>query len=85
MSVALAGRGSGIGRALANEVFAIARARGLEKIWSRMAGGQKASQTVFESLGFHAEALLSDFVKNEDGLTEDLVIMSYDAGQAWGL
>jgi L-amino acid N-acyltransferase YncA len=85
MSVALADRGSGIGRALANEVFAIARARGLEKIWSRMAGGQKASQTVFESLGFHAEALLSDFVKNEDGLTEDLVIMSYDAGEPWGL
>jgi L-amino acid N-acyltransferase YncA len=85
MSVALAYRGYGIGRALANEVFAMARAHGLEKIWSRMAAGQMASQNVFESLGFHAEAVLSDFVKNEDGLTEDLVMMSYDAGEPWGL
>jgi L-amino acid N-acyltransferase YncA len=85
MSVALAYRGYGIGRALANQVFAMARAHGLEKIWSRMAAGQMASQNVFESLGFRAEAVLSDFVKNEDGLTEDLVIMSYDAGERWGL
>jgi L-amino acid N-acyltransferase YncA len=85
MSTALAFRGLGIGRLLANEVFAIARAKGLEKIWSRMAAGQTASQNVFESLGFHAEAVLSDFVKNKDGLTEDLVIVSYDAGQPWGL
>jgi L-amino acid N-acyltransferase YncA len=85
MSTALAYRGLGIGRVLAHEVFAIARAHGLEKIWSRMAGGQRASQNVFESLGFHAEAVLSDFVKNEDGLTEDLVVMSYDAGKPWGL
>jgi L-amino acid N-acyltransferase YncA len=85
MSTALAYRGLGIGRVLANEVFAIARARGLEKIWSRMAAKQIASQNVFESLGFRAEAVLSDFVKNEDGLTEDLVMMSYEAGEPWGL
>jgi L-amino acid N-acyltransferase YncA len=85
MSTALAYRGLGIGRVLANEVFAMARAHGLEKIWSRMAGGQRASQNVFESLGFRAEAMLSDFVKNEDGLTEDLLMMSYDAGKPWGL
>jgi L-amino acid N-acyltransferase YncA len=85
MSVALAYRGRGIGRTLANEVFAIARARGLEKIWVRMAAGEQASQSVFESLGFHAEALLSDFVKNENGLTEDLLMMSYDARKPWGL
>ena len=85
MSVALAYRGCGIGRILAHEVFAIARARGLEKIWARMASSQRASQSVFQSLGFHTEALLSDFVKNKDGLTEDLVMMSYDAGKRWEL
>ncbi|MGP6156415.1 MAG: N-acetyltransferase family protein [Vulcanimicrobiaceae bacterium] len=78
-------RGLGLGRILANEIFAIARARGLEKIWARMAATQEAAQSVFQNVGFHAEALLSDFVKNEDGLTEDLVIMSYDAGELWGL
>jgi RimJ/RimL family protein N-acetyltransferase len=78
MSVSPAFRGRGLGQTLANEVFAIARARGLQKIWARMAASQKAAQNVFESLGFHAEALLADFVKNANGRTEDLVIMSYD-------
>ena len=33
---------------------------------------------VFHSLGFRTQALLSGCVKNENGLTEDLVIMSHD-------
>jgi len=78
MSVAPAFRGRGLGQTLANEVFAIARARGLQKIWARMAASQKAAQNVFESLGFHAEALLADFVKDSSGRTQDLVIMSHD-------
>ncbi len=31
-----------------------------------------------ESLGFQPEALLADFVMARDGLTYDLLIMSYD-------
>ena len=85
MSVAGAYRGRGLGRTLAHEILTIARARGLKKIWARMASSQEAAQKVFHSLGFHSEALLSDFVKNENGLTEDLVIMSYDAGELWEL
>ena len=78
MSVSPATRGRGLGKTLAKEVFSIARARGLQKIWARMAASQKPAQNVFESLGFHAEALLADFVKDAHGRTEDLVIMSYD-------
>jgi len=78
MSVSPAERGRGLGKALANEVFAIAKARGLQKIWARMAASQRSAQNVFESLGFHAEALLADFVQDSKGRTEDLVIMSYD-------
>jgi RimJ/RimL family protein N-acetyltransferase len=83
MSVSSAYRGGGLGTALANEVFTIAQARRLEKIWARMASSQEAAQTVLRSLGFHTEALLADFVKNENGRTEDLVIMSYDARAHW--
>jgi ribosomal protein S18 acetylase RimI-like enzyme len=85
MCVAGAHRGRGLGRTLAKEVFAMARARGLEKIWARMASSQDSAQKVFHRLGFHTEARLSGFVKNQDGLTEDLVIMSYDAGELWEL
>ena len=83
MSVSAGRRDRGIGRALAGEIFALARARGLKKLWARMAASQEAGQKVFKRLGFRTEALLSDFVKNENGLTEDLVIMSYDAGELW--
>jgi ribosomal protein S18 acetylase RimI-like enzyme len=71
-------RGQGLGQALAQEVFMIAKARGLEKIWARMPTSQKGAQKVFQSLGFQPEALLADFVKDSSGRTQDLVMMSYD-------
>jgi len=84
MGVSRAFRGLGMGKALATEAFAIARECGLQKIWARMPASQEAAQNVFSSLHFRAEALLSDFVMNENGRTEDLVIMTYDAGKSWG-
>ena len=83
ISVSAAYRGRGIGKALAEQIFLKARARGLQKIWTRMAISQDAAQHMFMRLGFRTEALLSDFVKNENGLTDALVIMSYDAGENW--
>ena len=83
IGVSAAYRGRGIGRALAEQIFLKARARGLQKVWTRMAISQDAAQHMFMSLGFRTEALLSDFVKNENGLTESLVIMSHDTGEHW--
>ena len=83
ISVSAAYRGRGIGKALAEQIFLKARARGLQKIWTRMAISQDAAQHMFMRLGFRTEALLSDFVKNENGLTDALVIMSYDSGEHW--
>ena len=81
MSVSAAHRGEGIGRILAGKIFAIARARGMQKLWVRMAISQAAAQVVFQNLTVpRTEALLSDFVKNENGSTETLVIMSHDCG-----
>ena len=83
ISVSAAYRGRGIGKALAEQIFLKARARGLQKIWTRMAISQDAAQHMFMRLGFRTEALLSDFVKNENGLTDALVIMSYISGEHW--
>jgi ribosomal protein S18 acetylase RimI-like enzyme len=83
ISVSAAYRGHGIGKALAEQIFSIARARGLQKVWAQMASSQDPAQHMFKSLGFRTEALLSDFVKNENGLTEDLVIMCHDSGEHW--
>ena len=83
MSVSAPYRNRGVGKALAEQMFSLARARGLQKVWARMAISQGAAQHMFMKLGFRTEAVLSDFVKNENGLTEDLVIMSHDSGEHW--
>jgi len=83
MSVSAPYRSRGVGKSLAEQMFSIAQARGLQKVWARMAISQGAAQHMFMKLGFRTEAVLSDFVKNENGLTEDLVIMSHDSGEHW--
>jgi L-amino acid N-acyltransferase YncA len=81
MSISAAHRSRGIGRALAGEIFAVARARGLKKLLARMASGQLGALKLFHRLGFRTQAILTGCVKNENGVTEDLVIMSYDSWQ----
>lgn len=71
-------RGFGLGRLLANEVLQIARDKGLRKVIARMAADQKGAIQVFEHLGFHAEALLTDFVIDRDGRTHDVMVMTND-------
>ena len=71
-------RGIGLGRALATEVFAVARDLGLRKIIAQMTPDQKSAIATFEKLGFQPEALLQDFVVDRNGRTRDLVMMSYD-------
>jgi len=71
-------RGKGLGRVLAREIFQIAKDKGLRKLIARMAVEQKGAQLVFEHLGFHVEALLTDFVMDRHGRTHDLVVMTHD-------
>jgi ribosomal protein S18 acetylase RimI-like enzyme len=78
MSVSVAHRSRGVGTALASEAFAIGWARGLQKLLARMASGQLGALKLFHSLGFRTQAILTGCVKNENGVTENLVIMSHD-------
>ncbi len=71
-------RGFGLGKTLANEVFAIAKDLGLQKVMVQMTTDQRGARGMVESLGFQPEALLADFVMARDGHTHDLLIMSYD-------
>lgn len=71
-------RGRGLGKILANELFALAQELGLQKIVARMAYEQRGAKQVFERLGFRAEALLADYVVDRNDRTHDLVVMSYD-------
>jgi L-amino acid N-acyltransferase YncA len=71
-------RGSGLGRFLAEQMFATAREMGLTKIVAQMAREQDGARRMFQRLGFVAEALLADWIQDRDGRQHDLVLMSYD-------
>ncbi|HVR29881.1 MAG TPA: GNAT family N-acetyltransferase [Thermoanaerobaculia bacterium] len=71
-------RGSGLGRFLAEQMFATARQMGLTKIVAQMAREQDGARRMFERLGFTAEALLADWIQDRQGKPHDLVLMSHD-------
>jgi RimJ/RimL family protein N-acetyltransferase len=74
-------RGQGVGRALSQETFALALGAGLEKLSVQMTGDQQAAIALFESLGFKAEALLRDHVRDVDGKTHDIVVLGHNVAQ----
>ena len=80
VNVSGAMRGKGLGRVLTSRAFDMAREKGLQKLTARMTSDQASAQAVFARLGFVAEALLADYVMDKDGVTHDMVIMSYDVG-----
>jgi L-amino acid N-acyltransferase YncA len=71
-------RGSGLGRFLAEQMFATAREMGLTKIVAQMAREQDGARRMFQRLGFVAEALLADWIQDREGRPHDLVLMSHD-------
>ena len=71
-------RSQGLGRALAGEVFGIARGLKLRKLVAQMTTDQRGAIATFERLGFRPEALLQDFVMDRAGRTRDLMVMAYD-------
>ena len=75
MVVSLDVRGQGVGRALSQETFALALGAGLEKL------SVQAAITLFESLGFKAEALLRDHVRDVDGKKHDIVVLGHNVAQ----
>src|SRR6202035_3269728 len=74
-------RGLGVGRALSQETFALALGAGLEKLSVQMTVDQQAAITLFESLGFKAEALLPDHVRDVAGAKHDIVVLGHNVAQ----
>jgi len=74
-------RGQGVGRALSQETFALALGAGLEKLSVQMTVDQRGAIALFESLGFKAEALLRDHVRDVDGKKHDIVVLGHNIAQ----
>ena len=74
-------RGLGGGRALTQEIFALALGAGLEKFVVQMTVDQTGAVAIFEGLGFKAEALLRDHVKDKTGKKHDIVVLGHNVAQ----
>ena len=74
-------RGKGVGRALSQETFALALSVGLEKLLVQMTVDQTGAIAIFEGLGFKAEALLHDHVRDSAGKKHDIVVLAHDVAQ----
>jgi hypothetical protein len=66
---------------LSQETFALALGAGLEKIVVQMTVDQTGAIALFESLGFKAEALLRDQVRDVAGRTHDIVVLGHNVAQ----
>jgi RimJ/RimL family protein N-acetyltransferase len=80
--VARAVRGRGLGRTLSEDVGRLAVESGVEKLVAHMTPDQSGAVAVFESMGYRAEALLRDHVRDGAGVKHDLVILSLDVAQS---
>jgi GNAT superfamily N-acetyltransferase len=74
-------RGLGVGRALSQETFALALSVGLEKLLVQMTVDQTGAIAIFEGLGFKAEALLRDHVRDLSGKKHDIVVLGHDVAK----
>jgi N-acetylglutamate synthase-like GNAT family acetyltransferase len=74
-------RGQGVGRALSQETFALALSVGLEKLLVQMTVDQTGAIAIFEGLGFKAEALLHDHVRDSAGKKHDIVVLAHNVAQ----
>lgn len=76
-----ASRGQGLGQVLTQEAFALALELGVEKLTAQMTVDQRGAIHVFEGLGFRAEALLHEHVKDRDGNAHDIVVLSHNVAR----
>jgi len=74
-------RGKGLGRLLTQEAFALALSLGIEKVVAHMTVDQLGARAVFQGMGFRAEALLRDHVRDREGRTHDLLILSHEVAR----
>jgi ribosomal protein S18 acetylase RimI-like enzyme len=76
-------RGRGLGRALARWALLQAVDCGLTKLTVEVVADQAGAVAMFTGLGFHAEGLLEDHVRDRDGALRDLVLLAHPVQDNW--
>jgi L-amino acid N-acyltransferase YncA len=76
-------RGRGLGRALARWALAQALDCGLSKLYVEVVAEQEGAVAMFGALGFTAEGLLRDHVRDQAGNLRDLVLLAHPVDDHW--
>jgi ribosomal protein S18 acetylase RimI-like enzyme len=72
-----------LGRRLARQALMDAVELGLKKLSVEVVAEQEGAVRMFESLGFRAEGLLPDHVRDRDGGLHDLIVLGHLIEQEW--
>jgi L-amino acid N-acyltransferase YncA len=70
-------RGIGLGRLLLELAFELVLNVGVTKVIARMTPDQTGALQLFQRLGFRQEALLRDHALGTNGITHDLLVLSF--------
>jgi L-amino acid N-acyltransferase YncA len=76
-------RGAGLGRALARWALLQALELGLAKLYVEVVADQEGAVAMFTALGFAAEGLLRDHVRDRDGQLRDLILLAHPIDDQW--
>jgi RimJ/RimL family protein N-acetyltransferase len=76
-------RGRGLGRALARWALLQALDCGLSKVYVEVVAEQEGAVAMFTGLGFQAEGLLRDHVRDRGGELRDLVLLAHPIDDQW--
>lgn len=76
-------RRKGAGMIIMRELYFLAIEKKVEKMIAKMMKPQVAARTICKKLGFHEEVLIPDYVKDQTGKFQDLVIMTCDIQELW--
>ena len=73
--VAQAFKRQGLGTLMARKLFALAEREQVEEIVVKMMKPQSAARHIFKKLGFGEDAVLSEYVRDQSGARQDLIVM----------
>jgi L-amino acid N-acyltransferase YncA len=76
-------RGHGLGRDLARWALLQALECRLSKLFVEVVADQEGAVAMFGALGFHAEGLLRDHVRDGQGELRDLVLLAHSVEDHW--
>lgn len=76
-------RGQGVGRRLAQLALRESVGMDLTKVVVEVVAAQQGLISMFSALGFVAEALLEDHIRDRDGRLQDIVLLAHTVDENW--